>query len=113
MRSLQRTMRLTGPALLATWALSGCAGGPSIEMMPIALDCAARVPPQLRAGTPGAAPPAANTVGEWVAFGDAQTGRLEAANDSKATALWIIDQCEAEARNAAGALRPRPWWRWW
>ncbi len=52
-------------------------------------------------------------MGEWVAYGDAQTGRLEAANDSKATALWIIDQCEAEERAAAARLKPRPWWKIW
>jgi len=106
-------MRRTGPALLAAWALSGCAGGPSIETMPIAFDCAARVPPQLRAAVMGAPPPAANTVGEWVAFGDAQTGRLETANDAKATMLWIIDRCEAEERAAVARLKPRPWWRVW
>jgi hypothetical protein len=47
-----------------------------------------------------------------VAFGDAQTGRLEVANERKATVLWIYDTCEAEEKAAAARLSsPRPWWR--
>jgi hypothetical protein len=60
-----------------------------------------------------AALPVDNSVGEWVAFGDAQTDRLETANDRKATALWIIDQCEAQQKAAADSLAPRAWWRFW
>lgn len=79
--------------------------------IPVALDCAGRIPPQLRAEVAPASPPADNSVGEWVAFGDAQTGRLETANDSKATLLWILDACEAEERSAVARLAPRPaWW---
>ncbi|RYG20804.1 MAG: hypothetical protein EON96_00135 [Caulobacteraceae bacterium] len=80
--------------------------------IPVALDCAGRIPPQLRAEVAPAAPPADNSVGEWVAFGDAQTGRLETANDRKATMLWILEACEGEERAAAGRLTARPpWWR--
>ncbi|MFN3856527.1 MAG: hypothetical protein ACK4RV_02175 [Caulobacter sp.] len=82
-------------------------------MTPVAFDCAARVPPQLRADVAGAPLPATNTIGEWVAFGDGQTTRLEKANDGKATLLWIIDKCEAEERAAAEKLKPRPWYRFW
>lgn len=79
--------------------------------IPVALDCGSRVPPQLRAEVLGAEPPADNSVGEWVAFGDAQTGRLETANERKATVLWIYDACEAEEKAAAAKLsRPEPWW---
>ena len=97
--------------LLATLACAACAGGPPIETIPVALDCGARVPPQLRAEVAGAPPPADNSVGEWVAFGDAQTGRLEAANERKATVLWIYDSCEAEERKAVATLARKPWWR--
>ncbi|MBX3479990.1 MAG: hypothetical protein KF842_06295 [Caulobacter sp.] len=80
--------------------------------IPVVLDCGGRIPPQLRADTAGAPPPADNSVGGWVAFADAQTGRLEAANDRSATMLWILDRCEAEARATATSLvRRRPWWR--
>jgi len=105
-----RTPALT-LALLAMLALPACAGGPRIETIPIALDCAGRIPPQLRAEVPPAALPADNSVGQWVAFGDAQTGRLESANDRKATVIWIIDRCEAEERAAAERVKPGPWWR--
>lgn len=100
-------------ALLVTLALPACAGGPRIETIPVALDCAGRIPPQVRADVQAAPLPADNSVGEWVAFGDAQTGRLEAANDRKSTVLWIIDRCEAEERTAAEKLKPRPWWKVW
>lgn len=80
--------------------------------IPVALDCAGRIPPQLRGDITPAAPPADNSVGEWVAFGDAQTSRLETANDRKATMLWIVEACETEERAAAARLTPRsPWWR--
>jgi hypothetical protein len=46
-----------------------------------------------------------------VAFGDAQTGRLETANDRNGTVLWIVDNCAAEQTKAAAALAPKPWWR--
>jgi hypothetical protein len=97
-------------ALLATLACAACAGGPRIETIPVALDCGSRVPPQLRAEVAGAPPPADNSIGEWVAFGDAQSGRLEVANERKATVLWIVDACEAEEKKAAEALKPKPWW---
>lgn len=51
-------------------------------------------------------------MGQWVAFGDAQTGQLERANDEKQTALWIVNQCEAEAKKAADDIT-RPWWKIW
>lgn len=80
--------------------------------IPVALDCAGRIPPQLRADTAGAPPPSDNSIGAWVAFADAQTGRLESANDRSATVLWIVDRCEAESRTVAVRLASqRPWWR--
>lgn len=79
--------------------------------IPVALDCGSRVPPQLRADVGPAEPPADNSVGEWVAFGDAQTGRLQVANERKATVLWIYDACEAEEKKAAAAVTRKPWWR--
>lgn len=97
-------------ALLAALALSACASVPRIETIPIALDCAGRIPPQLRADVAPAALPKDNSVGEWVAFGDAQTGRLESANDRKVTMLWILERCEAEEKVAVEKLKPRPWW---
>lgn len=95
------------PALLV---LPACAGGPSTVTIPVALNCGGRIPPQLRTEVGPAPLPTGNSVGEWVAFGDAQTGRLESANDHKATVLWILDRCEAEQKAAADHLTA-PWWR--
>jgi len=111
MRSSTPRMLATALALLGPSALSACAGGPPIETIPIALDCAGRIPPQLRAEVAPAAPPADNSVGAWVAFGDAQTGRLESANERKATVIWILDRCKAEERAAGKAVDTRPWWQ--
>lgn len=98
-------------ALLVTLACAACAGGPRIETIPVVLNCGSRVPPQLRAEVAAAPPPADNSVGEWVAFGDAQTGRLEVANERKATVLWIYDTCEAEEKKAATTLTRKFWWQ--
>jgi hypothetical protein len=44
---------------------------------------------------PGADLPAGNTVADWVAFGDAQTGQLDKANGRTTDSLAIIGRCEA------------------
>lgn len=112
MKSFRSRTPALALALLVTLACAACAGVPSTVTIPVALDCAGRIPPQLRADVSPAEPPADNSVGEWVAFGDAQTGRLQVANDRKGTLLWILDACEAEEKAAAEKLAPRPpWWR--
>lgn len=112
MKSFPNRMPALALALLVTLACAACASVPSTVTIPVALDCGGRIPPQLRADVAGAALPEDNSVGEWVAFADAQTGRLQVANERKATMLWILDACEAEERKAAETLAPRkPWWR--
>jgi hypothetical protein len=44
--------------------------------------------------------PGADTVGDWIAFGDAQTGRLDVANGRTADAIAIVERCEARDRAA-------------
>jgi hypothetical protein len=61
-----------------------------------ALNCAALIGPTLRADVPPADLPAGNTVGDWVAFGDAQTGKLDDANGRRAAVVEIADRCQAE-----------------
>lgn len=97
-------------ALLAMLGLASCVTGPSI--VPIQYACSERVPPQLADDVVGAPLPTGNAVGEWVAFGDAQTGKLEQSNDEKSTSFWIIRQCEAEAKAAADDIT-RPWYAFW
>jgi hypothetical protein len=112
MQSCRAPMRWLLPALPVLLGLTGCAVGPRTVTIPVALTCGARIPPQLRDDVAHAPLPPGNTVGDWVTFADDQTGRLERANDRKATVLWIIDHCESETRSASKRLETRgPWWR--
>jgi hypothetical protein len=51
----------------------------------------------------GAPLPAGRTVGDWIAFGDAQTAQLDKANGRTGDALDIVARCEA--RDAAAVRR--------
>jgi hypothetical protein len=61
---------------------------------------------------PGAPLPDGDTVGDWIAFGDAQTGQLDKANDRTVTAIGIVERCEARDRAAIEAAGRR-WWQLW
>ena len=87
--------------LPVTLALPACAGAPPIIATPSA--CAALLPDDWRAPVPGAELPAGDTVGDWIAFADAQTGQLGKANDRTLAAIGIVERCEA--RDAA-AVKP-------
>ena len=43
--------------------------------------CSTLLPSEWRAGVPGADPPSGETVGDWIAFAEAQAGQLEKSND--------------------------------
>ena len=74
-----------------------------------AADCAGLLPPSWKAGVAGAElPPDAATVGDWIAFGDAQTGKLDQANGRTADAIAIVERCEAREREAMKRAR-RGW----
>ncbi|MFN3858093.1 MAG: hypothetical protein ACK4RV_10105 [Caulobacter sp.] len=77
------------------------------------MNCAALVPASLRDDVEPADLPAANTIGDWVAFGDAQTGKLEQANKEKRGIIEIHDNCAKEQARIAERLKPRPWYRFW
>jgi hypothetical protein len=47
--------------------------------------------------------PDGDTVGEWIAFADAQTGKLDMANGRTRDAIDIVARCEA--RDAAAVKR--------
>ena len=88
---------LTLPLLLVVPA---CAGGPPIVTAQSA-GCATLIPDSWRQGVEGADLPAAGaTVGDWIAFADAQTGRLDMANDRTVSAIGIIERCETRDRQA-------------
>ena len=61
---------------------------------------------------PGAQLPSVSTVGDWVAFADAQTGQLDKANDRTLSAIGIVERCELRDRQAIGAAGRR-WWQFW
>ena len=86
-------MRLvsTVAALLSTVALAACAG-PTVISTPNS--CSTLLPTHWRDGVPGAELPADDSVGSWVAFGDAQTGKLDTANGRTRDAIDIVSKCE-------------------
>ena len=51
--------------------------------------------------------PDGETVGDWIAFGDAQTGQLDKANDRYRSGVGIIERCEARDREAVKRSRPK------
>lgn len=51
----------------------------------------------------GAELPEGNEVGDWISFADAQTAKLDAANDRTRSTIEIVSKCEA--RDAAAVKR--------
>ncbi len=97
-----RAILLAAPLLLA-----GCAG---TTVVATPNSCAVLIPSSWAQGVAGADLPADDTVGSWVAFGDAQTGKLDQANGRTKDTLEIISKCEA--RDAAAVKRAtRRWWQ--
>ncbi|MCJ7421487.1 hypothetical protein [Sphingomicrobium astaxanthinifaciens] len=75
-----------------------------------AADCAALVPAEWREGVAGATlPPEAASVGDWIVFADAQTGRLDRANARTRDTLAIVETCEARHAEALARARRRGW----
>jgi len=87
-------------ASVSILSLSACAA-PIVTTSPSA--CAALLPQSWKAGVAGAPIPDGNTVGDWIAFGDAQTGKLDQANGRTKDAMEIVERCEA--RDAAAVKR--------
>jgi len=84
-------------------ALPGCVGAPPIVATPGA--CSSLLPPEWREGVPGAPLPDGATVGDWIAFADAQTGQLDKANDRTTAAIGIVERCEERDRQAVRRSR--------
>ena len=83
----------------AMLALAGCAGGPPIVTLSGA-GCAALLPSEWRGGVVAAPLPDGVTVGDWIAFADAQTGKLDDANGRTRDAIGIVERCEARDTDA-------------
>lgn len=63
------------------------------------------MPPEWRRGVDGAELPAGETVGDWIAFGDAQTARLDQANGRTRDTIGIVERCEARDAAVVGRAR--------
>lgn len=70
--------------------------------------CAALLPADWKQGVPGADFPTGDTVGDWVSFADAQTGKLDMANGRTKDAIGIIERCEE--RDAKAVQKATNFW---
>lgn len=86
-------------------SLSGCAT-PIVTAAPNS--CSSLLPSSWREGVAGAPLPDGNTVADWVAFGDAQTGKLDQANGRTVDAITIVERCES--RDAAAVKHATKNW---
>ncbi len=96
--------------LLMGLGVTACAGGQPIVAASSA--CSALLPQEWRAPVPGAQLPSGSSVGDWVAFADAQTGQLDKANDRTMFAISIVERCEVRDREALEAAERRRWHFW-
>lgn len=89
--------------LCAMLVLPACVSAPlSVTAQPVG--CAALLPQEWRKGVE--APEfsgSGDQVGDWVAYSDAVTGRLDIANDRTVSAIGIVERCEA--RDAAAVKK--------
>lgn len=85
---------------VAAASLASCAA-PVVQSTPNS--CSTLLPADWKQGVDGADLPDGNTVGDWIAFGDAQTGRLDVANGRTKDAIEIVERCEE--RDAAAVKK--------
>jgi hypothetical protein len=88
-----------------TLVCEACVSGGPIVASPSA--CSTLIPDSWRLGVEGAALPGGDTVGDWIAFADAQTGKLDMANGRTTDSIDIIERCEARDREAVKRSRPK------
>lgn len=96
--------------ILPAAALSACASQPKASLL--ASDCSTLVPAEWRQGVESADLPEGSTAGDWIAFGDRQTGQLDKANGRTRDALTIVEGCEKRDRQTVQRLN-KPWWQFW
>lgn len=90
---------------VASATLSACISAGPIVASPTS--CSTLIPGIWRDGVEGAPLPDGETIGDWIAFSDAQTGRLDVANGRTADSLAIIERCEERDREAVQRSRPK------
>ena len=69
--------------------------------------CSTLLPDEWLAGVASAPLPDGETVGDWIAFSDLQTGQLDKSNDRYRAAVGIVGRCEERDRKAVKASRPK------
>lgn len=62
--------------------------------------CSTLLPADWKEGVAGADLPAGDTIGDWIVFGDQQTGKLDQANGRTRDAITIVENCEKRDRDA-------------
>lgn len=77
-----------------------CAACAAPTVLSTTNSCATLLPVEWKQGVAGAELPTGDTVGDWIAFGDAQTGKLDMANGRTRDAIGIIERCEARDAKA-------------
>lgn len=88
-----RSLQLATGALL----LSGCAA-PTVLTQ--SAGCSSLIPSSWSQGVAPAPLPEGDTIGDWIAFADSQTGKLDTANDRTRSTIEIVSRCEARDQAA-------------
>ena len=104
---MRRALTLPLTLLLVMPACVPFAGGQRI-VTANAAGCSELLPPEWETGVAPADLPVGDAVGDWIVGFDAQTGRLDVANDRYRSATGIIRRCEA--RDAAAVTKARRGW---
>lgn len=102
-------MYLSAAASMAL-ACAACAGGPRPVTILGAVRCGALVPDSLRRDVAAPALPSADTAGDWIAYADAATGKLDEANANKTAVVEIVDACDRQHDALREALKPESFW---
>ena len=91
--------------LFAMLLCGACVSAPPIVSTPSA--CSTLLPADWLTGVAGAPLPDGDTVADWIAALDAQTGKLDVANDRYRAAVGIVGRCEERDKAAVKASRPK------
>lgn len=99
---IYRSLQVITGALL----LTGCAA-PSVLTQ--SAGCSSLIPVSWVQGVAPAPLPEGDSVGDWISFADAQTGKLDQANGRTKDAIEIVSRCEARDATAVKKATRRRW----
>lgn len=93
-------------------ALSACVQAP--QVLAPAGHCSDLTPEDWhKKGVESAELPVEDKIGPWMAFGIAQTGQLDKANNQTRDQHEIIAKCEARDAAVIKSFQPKPFWKIW